>query len=151
MTNYYVSLINKQLQPIPPNRYTLLHFADDVESSDEWNMHNGKGSEESGLIYPCADGIGILEANIFWEAADYTKVCDRFDRNPLTDACDPTGYDHRNPCPDMQCITKLHTLLVFRDTPLGIRVRHNAPDWVNVTQAQFKLTIMQRGTIDNTI
>ena len=136
MTNYYVSLINKDRQASPPNQYILLNFTE--ESEDEHLMHY----EKSGLILPCSPGIGLLEANIHWESGDETEVCDGFDRNPLTDAIDPTGYDHRAPSPGMQCITKLHTLKVRPDTPLGIRVRHNDKVWRDVTHAQFKLTIL---------
>lgn len=139
--DYYVSLNNTNKQPIPPNRYTLLRFPENQENDDDWLMHGGMEGDESGLIHPFIDGLATVEANIHWEPGDYTKICDRFDRNPLTSAIDPTAYDHRNPCIGMQCITKNHNFKVRKGVPLGIRVKHNAPDWTNVTFAQFKLWI----------
>jgi hypothetical protein len=152
MTVHFVSLILKEPQLIIPNEYQIIRFPTEGESYDPHNMHAlGMGidwrmDDRAGLIVPSKRGLGILEANIHWEKKSrlggYTKICDKFDRHLIGGVIDSTGYAHRNPCRGMQCIEKMHTLIVKPGAPLGLRVKHNDRNPRRVTHAQFKLTIL---------
>ncbi|EST32185.1 hypothetical protein N566_20200 [Streptomycetaceae bacterium MP113-05] len=140
-------------RPIDPGGYRLVRFPyGGEESYDRHGMHEGRQpdgarseypDERSGLIWPAADGWGDLVANIHWEAGGYTELRDRFVRDPLGLGRHPdsTGTDHRPPSPGMQCFTKVHSVFVHRDTPLGLKVAHNDDVPRRLIHAQFKLAI----------
>ncbi|RLL70289.1 hypothetical protein [Streptomyces sp. Z26] len=123
------------------------------ESSDVHNMHpftqpDGKTSSypdaRSGLIWPAAEGWGVLDAMVQWEAGPYTELRDQFVRDPLSlteSPLDTTATDHRRPSPGMQCFTKQHSLFVHPSTPLALRVAHNAGRSLRLVHAQFKLAV----------
>ncbi|AXK31859.1 hypothetical protein DVA86_03550 [Streptomyces armeniacus] len=123
------------------------------ESYDVHNMHpyaqpDGENSSfpdaRSGLIWPAAEGWGVLDAMVQWESGTYTEVRDQFVRDPLSltdNPVDTTATDHRRPSPGMQCLTKQHSIFVHPGVPLGLRVAHNAGQPLRVVHAQFKLAI----------
>lgn len=138
MAVYYSALARYADLAIEPETYTLLSFPD--TSADFWGM----ASKDRKLIVPEFAGVGCLELNVIWEAARYTELRDVFTRNPFgkgEGADDRTGYDHRVPSPGVQCFTKTHWLQVHPKTPLGVYVWHDGLHPVEVTHAQFKLTI----------
>lgn len=143
-----------QEQVIPTGAYRTLRFGyDGHENDDPWGMHDPRqpdgafvrdwtADERSGLIWPAADGLGILEMNIIWLAGDYQEVRDVFVRNLIGDTPDWTAYDHRPPSKGENPFTKTHMLKVYRGVPLALQVAHDAPGDARVRMAQFKLTIL---------
>ena len=156
-----VSLKAAVPQSIPADgQYHLLKFPFDTESYDPWGMHSPLQPDayrmspsswatqpRSGLVWPCwPDGVrgwGTVYGLVYWAAGDYTEVRSRIVRDPLGIA---TGYD--STCtedhvasPGGQFRAKNWGLFVDPQTPLGLMVRHNASDAVDVTLAEFKLVI----------
>lgn len=153
MTGYpYISLMRRDgyggRQLIQPGEYTTVRFHPEFSVlSDADGMHDYAGTQwadedASGLIWPSVSGVGILDANIHWRAADYTELRDRFVRDPLGLVPDSTATDHRPPSPGMQCFTKMHMIKVDPGTPLCLKVFHNASAPVELIMGQFKLTIL---------
>lgn len=177
---HVVSLINNEPQKISSGGYRLLRFPYRGESYDRHGMHaahqpdggvSAFPDDRSALIWPSRKGLGLLEANIHWEAASvgidlpdipgipdwmkkghrYTELRDRFVRDPLDlmqgepgdegEGGNSTATDHRALTPGGQFYTKCHMMFVHPDVPLAAMVAHNANESVKVTHAQFKLAI----------
>lgn len=144
-------------QVIPPGAYTILTFPfGTAESSDSWLMHQAvqpdayavtdwENDPRSGLIWPARSGWGELHAMIQWESGDYRELRDQFVRDPLrlgsSTPVDTTATEHRPPSIGMQCWNKGHGIFVSPDTPLAVRVSHDASTPLAVTLAEFKLVI----------
>ncbi|WP_420156521.1 hypothetical protein [Nocardiopsis sp. CNT-189] len=152
MALYVCSLINNDDQEIQPDAYTLLKFPYVGESYDPWGMHDAGQpdgacstypDDRSALIWPAVTGWGTLTAMIHWEGGDYTEVRDQYIRDPLNLAGGPdtTCTEHEAPNPGGQYRAKHHALFVHPDTPVAIRVRHNATSAKKVIHAQLKLAI----------
>lgn len=148
----YIPDTEAERQMIEPGGYHVVRLPYHVdEFSDAHNMHDRRHpdayvvqdwaqDDRSGLIWPAVDGLGCVEANLHWEAGDYTELRDRFVRDPFG-APDSTATDHRPPSPGMQCFTKGHWIKVSRFTPLSLMVSHNDTVARGLIMAQFKLTI----------
>lgn len=152
MALYVCSLINDDEQSIPPDTYELLKFPFTGESYDPWDMHpedqpDGARSaypdERSALIWPAVAGWGTLTAMVHWEEGGYTEVRDQYIRDPLNLAGGPdtTCTEHEAHNPGGQYRAKHHALFVNPDTPIAIRVRHNAASAVKVVHCQLKLAV----------
>lgn len=154
-------------QLIPPNVWTIVRFPFDAtgESTDTLNMHSAtrpapggpvadwSTDDRSGLIWPSRSGWGVLLGIAQWAAAgvqadpsDGTEYRDQFVRNPLSfpgagTAVDTTATDHRAPTPGGQFFTKQWGINVDPTVPLALRVQHNASAALNLTLAEFKLSI----------
>lgn len=150
------SLVEHQ-QEIAPGGYHVVRFpyADKAEYTDEWNMHDRRhpdayvvqdwtADDRSGFIWPNAEGWGCLEANIHWEAGDYTELRDRFVRDP-EGVPDSTATDHRAPTTGLQAFTKQHWLKVRPAVPLVLMVSHDSTTPKKIVMAQFKLTVFPLG------
>lgn len=139
MTNpLYVSLARYEDQLIPPGRYTLLEFPS--TSEDVYAMAGG----DRRLIYPASGGLACLELNVIWDDSyPAEEFRDVFSRDPLG-VDDRTGYDHRAPTKGVNCFTKTHWIIVDPLVPLGVYVSQDSGYPLNVTHAQFKLTIFPR-------
>lgn len=157
MTVSVCSLILEENQAVAADgAYHVVRFPFGTgESYDEHGMHqmlqpdghqieNWRTDDRSSLIWPSADGWGVITAMIQWEAGNYTELRDQVVRDPLGltgTPNDSTATDHRAPSPGMQCFTKHHELFVHPDVPLAIRVGHNAGGSRALVHAQFKLAI----------
>ncbi|WP_019548638.1 hypothetical protein [Streptomyces sulphureus] len=157
MTLPVCSLIRSAPQLVPSDgQYHVVRFPfGAAESYDGQAMHQQSQpdgvrvdawdfDDRSGLIWPAADGWGVLTAMIHWEAGGYRELRDQLVRDPLgfTDnPVDTTATSHRPPSPGMQCFTSHHELFVHPEVPLALRVAHDAPGPVNLVHAQFKLAI----------
>lgn len=145
-------------QVIPPGPYTVLRFPfGGEESYDRWRMHQAIQPDgytvtewdtdpRSGLIWPARGGWGELHAMIQWESGDYLELRDQYIRDPLSlgspTPTDTTATEHRPPSLGMQCAVKgSHGIFVRPDTPLAVRVAHDATKPRAVTFAEFKLVI----------
>lgn len=154
-------------QLIQPDTWTIVRFPFDAtgESTDPLNMHsatrpapggpvsNWATDDRSGLIWPSRSGWGELKGIAQWAAAgaqlnpmDATEYRDQFVRNPLGYAgggttADTTATDHRPPTPGGQFFTKSWGIFVDPAVPLALRVYHNASEALNLTLAEFKLSI----------
>lgn len=154
-------------QLIPPDVWTIVRFPFDAtgESTDPLNMHSAtrpapggpvadwSTDDRSGLIWPSRTGWGELKGIMQWAAAgvqtapnDATEYRDQFVRNPLGyagagPAVDTTATDHRPPSPGGQFFTKAWGINVDPAVPLALRVQHNASAALNLTLAEFKLSI----------
>lgn len=144
-------------QVIPPGPYTILRFPfGAAEPYDRWTMHQAAQPDgytvtawdtdpRSGLIWPARGGWGQLHAMIQWESGDYEELRDQFVRDPLRlgsdTPMDTTGTEHRPPSRGMQCWNKGHGMFVQPDTPLAVRVAHDASTPRAVVLAEFKLVI----------
>ncbi|GEB49491.1 MULTISPECIES: hypothetical protein [Streptomyces] len=150
------SLILNERRELDPGEYHVVRFPfGGGESYDAEGMHqvaqpdgyevgDWRADDRSGLIWPSADGWGILTAMIQWEAGSYGELRDQFVRDPLglTDnPDDTTATDHRPPSKGMQCFTKTHSLFVHPGVPLALRVSHDAGGRCALVHAQFKLSI----------
>ncbi|MFU0240467.1 hypothetical protein ACKI1J_32600 [Streptomyces scabiei] len=157
------SLKRDTRQVIPPGPYTILRFPfGAAESYDRWTMHQAAQPDgytvtewdtdpRSGLIWPARGGWGELHAMIQWESGDYEELRDQFVRDPLglrprttvdtTEPVDTTATEHRPPSRGMQCWNKGHGMFVQPDTPLAVRVAHDASTPRAVVLAEFKLVI----------
>lgn len=154
MSVHVCSLISTVPQEIPSGGYHVLRFPFAGESSDAWTMHelaksgyqitNWRTDDRSGLIWPSRYGWASLTAVIQWEYGDYDELRDQFVRDPLRFTSDPentTATEHRPPSPGMQCFAKHHEIFANPDTPLAVRVSHNASSSRAVVLAQFKVAI----------
>jgi hypothetical protein len=154
-------------QLIQPDTWTIVRFPFDAtgESTDTLNMHSAtrpapggpvadwSTDDRSGLIWPSRAGWGELKGIAQWAAAgaqlnpmDATEYRDQFVRNPLSyagagPAVDTTATDHRPPTPGGQFFTKSWGIFVDPTVPLAMRVYHNASEALNLTLAEFKLSI----------
>lgn len=154
-------------QLVQPDTWTIVRFPFDAtgESTDTLNMHsatrpapggpvsNWATDDRSGLIWPSRVGWGELKGIAQWAAAgaqlnpmDATEYRDQFVRNPLSyvgagPAVDTTATDHRPPTPGGQFFTKSWGIFVDPTVPLAMRVYHNASSALNLTLAEFKLSI----------
>lgn len=124
--------------------------------------------DRSGLIWPARFGWGTLTSVIHWADGLYTLTKDRFVRDPLElyKAVDSTAtQSHSHPLmwgmphiPDLpwsgtkdkktgimstgpQYVHGTHEMYVHPGVPLGVMVMHNGVSPVEVTHAQFKLSI----------
>ncbi|MFM9594069.1 hypothetical protein ACKI16_24035 [Streptomyces scabiei] len=145
-------------QLIPPGAYTILRFPFGVaESCDRWQMHQvvqpdgytvteWDADPRSGLIWPDRAGWGELHGMVQWESGDYVELRDQYIRDPLSlgspTPADSTATEHRPPSIGMQCLVKgSHGIFVRPDTPLAVRVAHDASKPRAVVLAEFKLVI----------
>ncbi|GAB2327902.1 hypothetical protein AB0N20_22520 [Streptomyces griseoincarnatus] len=145
-------------QVVPAGEYTIVRFPfGAAESYDRWRMHQVQQpdgytisswdtDDRSGLIWPARDGWGELHAMVQWESGDYQELRDQYVRDPLSlgspTPVDTTATEHRPPSIGMQCWVKgSHGIFVHPDTPLALRVRHDASGPVAVVLAEFKLVI----------
>lgn len=152
---------------VQPDTWTIVRFPFDAtgESTDPLNMHTPSHAapggpvsdwstdDRSGLIWPSRTGWGELKGIMQWAAAgaqkapmDATEYRDQFVRNPLSyagagPAVDTTATDHRPPTPGGQFFTKAWGIFVDPTVPLALRVYHNASSALNLTLAEFKLSI----------
>lgn len=155
MATMFCSLIRHPDQVIYPGSYTIVKFP--FGSSESWDvhgMHNAiqpdgyevtdwDNDERSGLIWPSVRGLGTLHATMQWDSANYTEVRHQFVRDPLNLSTGPdtTATEHFEPSIGMQCFTKSWQIIVNPETPLAYRVYHNASGPINLSLAQFKLSI----------
>ncbi|MGF0163043.1 hypothetical protein ACQRET_03235 [Streptomyces koyangensis] len=147
-------------QVIPSGGYHIVRFPFGVlESYDRWEMHQVQQpdgytitswdtDQRSGLIWPTTTGWGELHAMVQWESGDYVELRDQYVRDPLSlgspTPVDTTATEHRPPSIGMQCWVKGgHGIFVRPDTPLALRVAHDAPNPTAVVLAEFKLVIHQ--------
>jgi hypothetical protein len=153
-----VSLILPMANPQPiaaDGQYHTVRFPYDVESYDANGMHEAvqpdgyqvidwRTDDRSGLIWPSKDGWGTLTAVIQWQAGDYTELRDQFVRDPIgvtSNPNDTTATEHRPPTPGIQAFHKSHEIFVHPNTPLSLRVGHNASSTRTIIFAEFKLAI----------
>jgi hypothetical protein len=150
------SLIVDAPQTFSAGRYHVVRFPyGSAESRDVHRMHqvvqpdghevaNWRKEDRAGLIWPAAEGWGVLTAMVQWEAGGYRELRDQYVRDPLGLTSDPantTATDHRAPTPGMQCYTKHHELEVHPSVPLALRVRQESSGARRLVHAQFKLAI----------
>lgn len=155
MTVLVCSLKTEVPQLIPPRDFTIARFPFGTrEPYDEHRMHqmaqpdghtvtDWDSDDRSGLIWPTADGWGVLSAAIRWEPGAYTQVQDRIVRDPLnlSTGWDATATDERPPSPGGQRFTKLWQLFVHPGTPLALEVYHDDTTPRRLLFAEFKLAI----------
>lgn len=135
----YVSLARYENQRIPSGRYTLLSFPS--TSRDAYSMAGG----ERDVILPHAEGLACLELNVIWDDVyQPEEFRDVFVRDPRG-RDDRTGYDHRSATKGVNCFTKTHWLEVHPSVPLGVYVSQDSGYPLNVTHAQFKMTLFPKG------
>lgn len=158
------SLIRSTNQLIPAgSSYTLVRFPfGSAESYDEFEMHqlvqpdgyviNGAGwdsDDRSALIWPSRHGWGTLSALIQWEAPTGTSGAvaeyrEGYVRDPLGLGEDPnntTGTAHAAASPGANFFRANWPIFVHPDVPLAVRVGHSGSGPLNLTLAEFKLSI----------
>jgi len=142
-------------QLIQPDRFTIVHFPFGVaEPTDVDRMHQAAqpdghqvltwtADDRSGLIWPAAEGWGVLTSMIQWESGGYSQLSDRYVRDPLdlTTGWDATATDERPPSPGRQRFTKTHQMYVHPGTPVALEVAHNGDTALELVLAEFKLAI----------
>ncbi|WP_431952223.1 hypothetical protein [Actinacidiphila sp. bgisy167] len=140
----------------PGTTYQIVRFPfGTAEPADRSTMHqvvqpdgyvitNWATDDRSGLIWPSKSGWGHLYSLLQWEAGA-TEYRDQYVRDPLNlgspTPSDTTATDHRPPSVGAQFWTKGHGIFVNPQTPIALRVTHNAPNPINLTLAEFKLVI----------
>lgn len=138
----YVSLARYENQKIPTDSYTLLTFP--ATSSDDYVM----AGRDRSIIVPEFEGLACLEMNVIWEPAPRGwpvggKLQYVFTREPHGKD-DRTGYNHVAPVLGVNCFTSTHWLKVYPDVPLGVLVAQRSGYPLNVTHAQFKMTLFPK-------
>jgi hypothetical protein len=146
-------------QLVKPGIYTTVRFPfGAAESSDTHRMHqtvqpdghqvtDWQKEDRAGLIWPAADGWGVLTAMVQWEAGAYRELGDRFVRDPmdLSTGWDATATDERPPSPGRQRFTKSWGILVRQGTPVALQVCHDDRVPRRLLLAEFKLAIHPEG------
>ncbi|MEV0526058.1 hypothetical protein AB0I66_21715 [Streptomyces sp. NPDC050439] len=155
MTVLVCSLKVDTPQVIKPGIYTTVRFPfgalepydvhrmHQVAQSDGHTVEAWREDDRAGLIWPAADGWGVLTAMAQWEAGGYRELGARLVRDPLdlTTGWDSTATDERPPSPGRQRSTYQHQMFVHPKTPIALQVCHDDLTPRKLTLAEFKLAI----------
>jgi hypothetical protein len=149
------SLKSETPQLLAPGRFHIVRFPfGRAESYDEHRMHqtaqpdghqvtDWTRDDRAGLIWPAAEGWGVLSAMVQWEPGGYSQLDDRFVRDPLglSTGWDATATDERTPSRGGQRFTKVWQMFVNPETPIALQVQHNDDRPRRLLLAEFKLAI----------